>query len=39
MIMLPVFSSYRDQLGSSFREADPKTEAGLKRYISLSDLS
>ncbi|KAH6964129.1 Vps54-like protein-domain-containing protein [Fusarium avenaceum] len=30
MIMLPVFSSYRDQLGSSFREADPKTEAGLK---------
>lgn len=39
MIMLPVFSSYRDQLGSSFREADPKTEAGLKRYISLSNLS
>ncbi|KAF4970613.1 hypothetical protein FSARC_2394 [Fusarium sarcochroum] len=30
MIMLPVFSSYRDQLGSSFRDADPKTEAGLK---------
>ncbi|KAI1072345.1 hypothetical protein LB507_003191 [Fusarium sp. FIESC RH6] len=30
MIMLPVFSSYRDQLGSSLREADPKTDAGLK---------
>ncbi|KAF5701197.1 VPS54-like protein [Fusarium globosum] len=30
MIMLPVFASYRDQLGSSFREADPKTETGLK---------
>ncbi|KAF4452515.1 hypothetical protein F53441_4627 [Fusarium austroafricanum] len=30
MIMLPVFSSYRDQLGSSLREADPKTEAGLR---------
>ncbi|RGP77725.1 hypothetical protein FLONG3_4114 [Fusarium longipes] len=30
MIMLPVFSSYRDQLGSSLRDADPKTEAGLK---------
>jgi vacuolar protein sorting-associated protein 54 len=33
MIMLPVFSSYRDQLGSSLRDADPKTEAGLKRYV------
>ncbi|KAH7188989.1 Vps54-like protein-domain-containing protein [Fusarium flagelliforme] len=30
MIMLPVFSSYRDQLGSSLRDADPKTEASLK---------
>ncbi|KAF5241982.1 hypothetical protein FAUST_3512 [Fusarium austroamericanum] len=30
MIMLPVFSSYRDQLGSSLRDADPKTEVGLK---------
>lgn len=31
MIMLPVFSSYRDQLGSTIREASPKTEAGIKR--------
>ncbi|KAF5024873.1 hypothetical protein F66182_3031 [Fusarium sp. NRRL 66182] len=34
MIMLPVFSSYRDQLGSSLREADPKTETGLKSMYS-----
>lgn len=33
MIMLPVFESYKEQLGSSFREADPKTEAGLQRYV------
>ncbi|KAM5342451.1 hypothetical protein ACJ41O_013417 [Fusarium nematophilum] len=30
MIMLPVFSSYRHQLGSSLKEADLKTEAGVK---------
>ncbi|KAF4989503.1 hypothetical protein FDECE_14696 [Fusarium decemcellulare] len=33
MIMLPVFSSYRDQLGSSLRDADIKTEAGLKSML------
>jgi vacuolar protein sorting-associated protein 54 len=35
MIMLPVFSSYRDQLGSSLKDAEVKTEAGLKRYVGL----
>lgn len=35
MIMVPVFSSYRDQLGSSLKDAEVKTEAGLKRYVDL----
>lgn len=35
MIMLPVFSSYRDQLGASLKDAEVKTEAGLKRYVGL----
>ncbi|KAJ4233447.1 hypothetical protein FSOLCH5_010295 [Fusarium solani] len=33
MIMLPVFSSYRDQLGSSLKDAEVKTEAGLKSML------
>lgn len=32
MIMFPVFSSYKDQLGKALKEADPKTEAGKQRY-------
>jgi vacuolar protein sorting-associated protein 54 len=31
MIMFPVFSSYKDQLGKALREAIPKTEAGKQR--------
>lgn len=33
MIMLPVFSSYREQLGTTFKEASPKTEAGIQRLV------
>ncbi|KAH7152245.1 Vps54-like protein-domain-containing protein [Dactylonectria estremocensis] len=33
MIMLPVFSSYKDQLGSSLRDAEPKTEAGIQSML------
>lgn len=33
MIMFPVFSSYKDQLGKALKEADPKTEAGKQRYV------
>ncbi|KAK2602194.1 hypothetical protein N8I77_008745 [Diaporthe amygdali] len=28
MIMIPVFGSFKEQFGSAFQEADPKTEAG-----------
>lgn len=28
LVMVPVFTSYKDQLGSAFREADPGSEAG-----------
>lgn len=31
MIMVPVFSSYKDQLGASLEQAVPKTEAGIQR--------
>jgi vacuolar protein sorting-associated protein 54 len=34
VIMVPVFSSYKDQLGAALKEADPKTEAGQLRYVS-----
>ncbi|KAK7409588.1 hypothetical protein QQX98_008250 [Neonectria punicea] len=30
MIMLPVFSSYKEQFGSTLQEADPKTEIGIQ---------
>ncbi|KAH7165992.1 Vps54-like protein-domain-containing protein [Dactylonectria macrodidyma] len=33
MIMLPVFSSYKDQLGSTLRDAEPKTEAGIQSML------
>lgn len=32
VIMVPVFSSYKDQLGAALRDAEPKTEAGQQRY-------
>ncbi|KAF4966657.1 hypothetical protein FZEAL_10627 [Fusarium zealandicum] len=38
MIMLPVFSSYREQLGSSFKDATLDTEAGLKSMLNDVDL-
>ncbi|KAI3396111.1 hypothetical protein diail_442 [Diaporthe ilicicola] len=28
MIMIPVFASFKEQFGSAFQDADPKTEAG-----------
>ncbi|KPM36360.1 hypothetical protein AK830_g10205 [Neonectria ditissima] len=33
MIMLPVFSSYKDQLGSTLQEANPKTEVGIQSML------
>ncbi|CAM1508252.1 Fc.00g051000.m01.CDS01 [Cosmosporella sp. VM-42] len=33
MIMLPVFASYKDQLGSTYKDADLKTEAGLQSML------
>ncbi|KAK5993436.1 Vacuolar sorting-associated 54-like protein [Cladobotryum mycophilum] len=33
MIMLPVFSGYKDQLGNAFRQVDVKTELGQKRML------
>lgn len=33
-IMVPVFSGYKDQLGSALKEADAKNKAGQKRYVS-----
>ncbi|KAH6892284.1 Vps54-like protein-domain-containing protein [Thelonectria olida] len=33
MIMVPVFSSYKDQLGSSLDEATAKTEAGIQSML------
>ncbi|KAF7554217.1 hypothetical protein G7Z17_g3084 [Cylindrodendrum hubeiense] len=33
MIMIPVFSSYKDQLGSTFQDADPKTEMGIESML------
>lgn len=38
MIMIPVFTSFKDQFGSAFQEADPKTEAGRDRYVLLEPL-
>lgn len=35
MIMFPVFSSYKEQLGKALQDADPKTEAGKQRYVSI----
>jgi vacuolar protein sorting-associated protein 54 len=31
LIMVPVFSSYKDQFGKAFQSAEPKTEAGRDR--------
>lgn len=33
MIMIPVFSSFKEQFGPAFQEADPVTEAGRDRYV------
>lgn len=33
MIMIPVFVSFKEQFGSEFRGADPKTEIGRDRYV------
>ncbi|KOS18957.1 Vacuolar protein sorting-associated protein 54 [Escovopsis weberi] len=33
MIMVPVFSGYKDQLGSAIRQADVKTERGRERML------
>lgn len=33
MIMIPVFTSFKEQFGSEFRGADPKSEAGRERYV------
>lgn len=33
MIMIPVFVSFKEQFGSEFRGADPKTETGRDRYV------
>ncbi|KAI5461360.1 Vps54-like protein-domain-containing protein [Mariannaea sp. PMI_226] len=33
MIMVPVFTSYKDQLGASLEEATPKTEAGIQSML------
>ncbi|KND93992.1 Vacuolar protein sorting-associated protein 54 [Tolypocladium ophioglossoides CBS 100239] len=33
MIMPPVFSSYKDQLGAALAEADPKTESGQQSMV------
>lgn len=33
MIMIPVFTSFKEQFGAEFREADPKTEIGRERYV------
>lgn len=35
MIMIPVFVSFKEQFGSEFRGADPKSEAGRERYVTL----
>lgn len=32
MIMIPVFASFKEQFGSEFNEADPRTETGRDRY-------
>ncbi|KAG5661366.1 hypothetical protein KAF25_005488, partial [Fusarium avenaceum] len=37
LVMLPVFASYKDYLGTAFKEADPKTETG--RDCMLSDVT
>ena len=31
LVMVPVFTSYKDQFGKAFQGADPKTEAGRER--------
>lgn len=33
MIMQPVFSSYKEQLGNALKGASPKTQAGAKKYV------
>lgn len=33
MIMVPVFSSFKEQFGAEFKEANPKTESGRARYV------
>jgi vacuolar protein sorting-associated protein 54 len=33
MIMFPVFSSYKEQLGKAFKDAKSKTETGKQRYV------
>lgn len=33
LIMMPVFSSYKEQLGKAFQGADPQTEAGRDRCV------
>jgi vacuolar protein sorting-associated protein 54 len=33
LIMLPVFSSYKDTFGTALRDAEPRTEAGRDRYV------
>lgn len=33
MIMIPVFTSFKEQFGAEFKEADPKTETGRDRYV------
>lgn len=35
MIMQPVFSSYKDQLGAALKGADPKTESGRQKCVFL----
>lgn len=32
-IMVPVFGSYKEQLGAAFKEASPKKESGKQRYV------
>ena len=36
LIMVPVFSAYKDQFGAVFRAAEAKTEKGRKGYVHLS---
>ena len=33
LVMVPVFTSYKDQLGKAFKDADPKTETGRDWYV------